>query len=125
MNMLDSYRDTLKEFGIIGANIPENNSKENLILKNKLAQTISKDDSGKADDLNNSFMNLDQKLFQTFKKSENPFNDEFDLLISTLESQYDFLIPFDQITMLGDTLFGKWFTGLFVCLSPRPIDNRY
>jgi hypothetical protein len=71
-------------------------------------------------------MNLDQKLFQAFKKPEDsPFNHELDLLISTLESQYDFLIPFNQITMLGDTLFGKWFTGLFICLSPRPIHNRY
>jgi hypothetical protein len=37
LKMLDSYRDTLKEFGIIGANISENRSQENSFFKNKLA----------------------------------------------------------------------------------------
>jgi hypothetical protein len=80
------------------------------------------------DDLNNSLMNLDQRLQMAHKKSEasfhQPFGDEVEMLISTLESQYDFLIPFDQIEMIGANS-GKWFTGLYVNLKPRPIHNRF
>ena len=67
MKMLDSYRETLKEFGIVGENIPENNSQvdnSNSFFKNKLAKNVRPE----VDDLNNSFMNLDQKLLAALKK---------------------------------------------------------
>ena len=69
--------------------------------------------------MNNSFMNLDQ-----MKHLLQPFNDEIDLLISTLDNQYDFLIPFDQIEMIGED-YGKWFTSLIVNLRPRKVQNRF
>lgn len=122
MKMLDSYRETLKEFGIVGENIPENNSQvdnSNSFFKNKLAKNVRPE----VDDLNNSFMNLDQKLLAALKKYDSGLTDEVEHLISLLETQYDFLIPFDQLEMIGD--YGKWFTGLYVNLSPRPIHNKF
>ena len=117
LKMIEQYRDILKEFGIVGSNIPENNSaKATSFFKNKL---VKKQDTSRADDMNNSFMNLDQ-----MKHLQQPFNDEIDLLISTLDNQYDFLIPFDQIEMIGED-YGKWFTGLIVNLRPRKVQNRF
>ena len=55
--MIEQYRDILREFGIVGSNIPENNSvNANSFFKNKL---VKKQDLSRADDINNSFMNLD------------------------------------------------------------------
>jgi hypothetical protein len=39
LKMIEQYRDILKEFGIVGSNIPENNSaKANSFFKNKLVK---------------------------------------------------------------------------------------
>jgi len=59
-------------------------------------------------------------------------------MITTIDTVYDFLIPIDQIEILGyqnpeaknsktnqpKNLIGKWFKGLYVTLNERVIRNR-
>jgi hypothetical protein len=74
LKLLDQYRETLKEFGIIGSNIPSNNSHSaNPFFKNKLVQKRDL----KYDDLNNSFMLLGLKSRRS-DSIDIPFSEEIE-----------------------------------------------